>query len=257
MQIETIFTGLKACMEKHSRDLRNGELFLPNALTGRMFTTTFPMVMASLASRLHLEIVTEYQNQMPPSDVYQCGERQRVDYLLQDGRDLRIFVEVESLDRAQLATFFEHRGVADADNLNKLWYYYGTLVNHYTFGLPAPRYFVWLLILPDTPVTAYQVWDSTPAYRFFHPGLNQLVYESPYRFYDPLIKAVARLFLMKEHDFRPPGSGPWSRRPLTQFQETCELVFITCTTDRLVLSRGIDGFQPTLEQILPLDWPKV
>jgi hypothetical protein len=254
MRIETIFTSLKACLEQHGRELKCGDLFLPDALTGRVFTTTFQTVMASLASMLRLQMVPEYSNRMPPSGTYECGEYQRVDYVLHDGRDLRIFVEVESLDRAQLTTFFGHRDVADADNLNKLWYYYGTLVNHYTLGHPAPRYFVWLLILPDIPVKAYQIWDSMPAYRFFHPGLNRLVYASPYRFYDPLIKTAARLFLVQGHDFLPRGGGPWTTRPLTEFQETCELVFITCTTDRLILSRGINEFQPTLEQTLPLDW---
>jgi hypothetical protein len=81
----------------------------------------------------------------------------------------------------------------------------------------------------------------------FDRSLKELVYESPYRFYDHLIKSAARLFITKHHDFKPTVSGRWTKIKLTEFQDVCELVFITCSWDRLIMSRGKDHFDPKRE----------
>ena len=159
------------------------------------------------------------------------------------------------MDGAQLYHFSEHPSISPKDNYNKLWYYYGTLGKHFTSQEEIPRYFVWLLVLPDREVeNCFTVWDSTPAYGFFDRSLNQVVCRNPYRFYDRLIKGEAALFLMRMHEFRSPKSTKWVKKSLTEFQTACELAFITCTGDQLILSRGSDLFDPSKELRVPLNW---
>jgi len=254
IEIKDFFTRLKESMENHARELKQGDLFLPEYLSGHALTRdVFPKISDTLASALNLEIVPEYHNDMPPPSEYKCGKFQRVDYFLHRGSEPNFFLELESLDRSQLNTFMEHENISEADNDNKLWYYYGTLVNNYTFGQSIPKYFVWLLILPDRQVEPYQIWDVTPDYKFFHPSLKKLVYQSPYRFYDPLIKSAARLFITRDYNFKHPGTKKWTKKRLVQFQDVCELVFITCTMDRLFMSRGKDIFSPEEEVSIGLN----
>ncbi len=122
---------------------------------------------------------------------------------------------------------------------NKLWYYYGTLVNHYTYHRKTPRYYVWLLVLPNREVRRYQLWDVTPEYNLFHPSLGRLIYQNPYLFYDHLIKSAVRLFISKRHDFKHPHTNRWERRSLIEFQDVCELDFITCTANYVEGKRSI------------------
>lgn len=256
--IEEFFEKLKESMELHAAELKGGDLFLPAYLTGNTLTKgVFPKVASALARMLELEIAAEQRNEMPSPPEYKCGNYQVVDYVLYKQGNPIFFLELESLDRSQLCTFWDG-GVSDENNLNKLWYYYGTLVNHYTYGLKAPKYFVWLLILPDRRVEPYQVWDVTPEYGLFHPSLRKLVCESPYRFYDHLIKAAARLFIMEHHDFKLPNTTGWTKIPLVdgdvEFQDVCELIFITCSVDRLIMSRGKDRFDPDRELSVRLRW---
>jgi hypothetical protein len=248
IEINQFFTELKESIEKHSQDLKRGDLFLPRYLSRHTLTNKiFPRVASTLASNLKLDITPEYYNDMPPPDEYECGKFQRVDYLLRRGEEPMFFLELESLDRAQLYAFLDHEGIAEVDNDNKLWYYYGTLVNSFDFGKKVPKYFVFFLILPDRRVEPYQIWDVTPEYKFFHPSLKKLVYESPYKFYDHLIKSAARLFISKEHGFKGPSARKWTKKTLAQLQDVCELVFITCTGYQLVMSRGRDSFDPKKE----------
>lgn len=253
--IQEIFIKLKESMESHSQLLKGGELFLPEYLKGRKFTKSFSPVAHSLAKTLDLNYRKEFRNKMPDKKVYECGTYQRVDFVFQKNGELLFFLELESLDRSQLSTFWEYDGMDDDDNLNKLWYYYGTIVNKYTFNKQAPKYFVFLLVLPDQRVKKYQVWDKTNKYMFFHPDLLDIICENPYRFYDHLIKSAARLFIINAQEFQNPKTKKWVKKSLFQFQDTCELVFIACTGKHLILSRGKDLFNSDEEIKLELKWP--
>jgi len=68
------------------------------------------------------------------------------------------------------------------------------------------------------------------------------VYENPYLFYDQQIKALARAFLRDQVEFFDSKTRKWKKKTWKEYQEVCELVFITCTIDRLILSRGRDFF---------------
>ena len=254
--IEDFLQSLKTSMEHYSRELGKGALFEPEGLKGSKLTRkTFPKVPKRIAEEMGFRLEKEVTNQMPLPSIYKCGKRQIIDYVFREGRKTEIFLELESLDRSQLYLFWEHKQLSEKDNDNKLWYYYGTLANHHDLGKKEgiPRYFAWLLILPDHKVGSYPIWDVS-YYQLFHPSVRKLIYESPFKFYDPLIKTAARRFLQQKHDFSPFGTKRWITRRLTEFQDICELVFITCTGDRLVMSRGKDLFSPSKEVSLKIDW---
>lgn len=255
--IDEFLISLKTSLERHSRELKQGALFHPKGLEGKKLTgNIFPKIANNLAGGMGLRLEKEVSNPMPIPSVYECGKRQIVDYVFLKGQKAEIFLELESLDRAQLYLFWEHKGIPENDNGNKLWYYYGTLANHHDQGRKdgTPRYFVWLLILPEHKVGSYPIWDVGEPYSLFHHSVKKLIYENPFHFYDPLIKTAARKFLQKKHEFNLPGTKRWITRRLTDFQDVCELVFITCTGDRLVMSRGKDLFSPSKEISLPIDW---
>jgi hypothetical protein len=87
------------------------------------------------------------------------------------------------------------------ESTNKLWHYYVTLAKAYQGRSDAPRYFIWLLVLPDSPVANYQIWDLDRRLGFFNRKFRKpfahLIRQSPYRFYDPMIKLAARQFLTR------------------------------------------------------------
>jgi len=165
--------------------------------------------------------------------------------------------EVQTLDRAQLYLFWEHKKLKDKYNANKLWYYYGTLAKYYDLKQPIPRYFVWLLVLPDRSVKSYPTWDvHVRQYKYFHRSLRKLIFENPYRFYDHLIKTAARLFLTENKDINELEQSARKTHRGKGIHDVCELVFITCTGDRLILSRGKDLFEPKKERIVKLNWDR-
>jgi hypothetical protein len=257
IEVTAFFTTLKESMEQHADRLKKGRIFLPQYLKGRRFTKALHPIAATLARRLNLKVEEEVANSFLKK--YRIGDRQQVDFVFAVRRDEGVpllFLEVESLGGAQLYQFCEHRGINKEENCNKLWYYYETLANHFTAGQRVPRYFVWLLILPDCRIerSPYQWWDANPNYKFIHPSLKELVCQSPYRFYDHLIKTSARLFIEKYQDFLAPWTNGWVTKGLRECQEVCELVFITCTIDRLIMSRGKDFFDPNQEVSVPLNW---
>lgn len=249
--VNTFFAGMKKSMEAHSKELKKGKAFDPEFLSGKKLSSKlFKKVATTLGDMTDLKVDFEITNKMPEG--YGLGRYQRVDYVYsKNGRD-KIYLELETLDRAQLYLFWEHKKLRENDNANKLWYYYGTLAKHYDLHETIPRYFIWLLVLPDRKVTSYSTWDvHTPQYKYFHTSLRKLIFENPYRFYDHLIKTAARLFLDKEITFDQQNST--SQKGQT-FHDVCELVFITCTGDRLILSRGKDRFEPKKEKVVTLTW---
>ncbi|MFO8058669.1 MAG: hypothetical protein R6V10_15390 [bacterium] len=257
--IENFFTKLKESMESNSSLLDGGRLFLPEYLEGKRFTSSFSPIVHDLADSLQLRCEKEVVNRMPDKKIYDLGDHQRVDFVLGDGGEAIFFLELESLDRAQLCTFWDHEGMKHEDIDNKLWYYYGTIVNYFTLGKEVPRYFVWLLILPDQPVNdeQYKVWDID-YYKLFHPSIKKLICENPFRYYDHLIKTSACLFINKEQDDEhmlfDPRKKDWINKKLADFQSECELVYITCTIKQLILSRGRDNFEPEKETRLDMNW---
>ena len=259
--ITKIFRELKKTLEDHSDDLKRGQVLLPEYLAGRRFTSAFRQIPQALATKLQLQVSEEVQNPFLPE--YSIGNPQRVDFVFREteseGRPA-FFLEVESLDGAQLYHFLEQNEISEKDNYNKLWYYYGTLGNYYTKkeDLSVPPYFVWLLILPDRKIdlAPYRWWDDKPYYRFFHSSLKQLVCQNPYRFYDHLIKSAARVFIedAEHRRFLTPGTKQWVSKTVGDCQKACELVFITCTIDELILSRGANRFDPIREVCKKLAW---
>jgi len=175
-----------------------------------------------------------------------------VDYVYGDVNDQKYFFEVESLDRAQLYLFLPH---GDRNDDSKLWYYWGTVCKRLQKKVGMPRYFVWLLILPDQPVSTIPFWDASKYYRLFSPHLREIVQDSPFRFYDQLIKTSAKLFL-RRNDWLKVGNTDdgWERRRLLDYQHACELVIITCTGQQLLMSRGTDDFNPSKEKRITLKW---
>jgi hypothetical protein len=181
-----------------------------------------------------------------------------VDHAFFVGAQPLVFWEIETLDRAQLYVFHEAPRVPKRDSENKLWHYYATLAKTIAAPENGPRYFVWLLVLPDRPVGSYVIWDLPPHYGFFprliRRPIRALIQRNPFRFYDPLIKAAAREFLNRAEQFPVRGRTGWQKRAIKSLQEVCELVFITVTGDRLILSRGRDSFDPDRELVLRLRW---
>lgn len=254
--MDEFFTKLKESIETHSSDLKKGELFKPSALKNKVFSNIFQKVAQTLGKRLNLEMHQEVTNRMPkPAEDY--GSYQRVDYVyLKSRTQPHFFLELESLDRAQLYLFSDIKlKCGEYAETNKLWYYLGTIKNHLE-NKPIPRYFVWLLILPDKSVADYSTylwdikkWGKEEEY-ILHPSLKELIFENPYRFYDHLIKTSARLFLeaKRENELKVKGES------LANYQNVCELVFLTCTGDRLIISRGKDHFSPDKEESLTINW---
>lgn len=253
LDIEHITQILKDSFESHSKELKRGDIFLPEHLKGKEFTrTVFPPVIATLAASLGLKLESEYCNRFAAP----CGidRPQRVDFALMKSDGVpSIFLEVESLDRSQLYLFTDAQFQLK-NNDNKLWYYHGTLATYYMAKAPVPRYFVFLLTLPDRRVGRYQLWDIHKEYQLFHPDLQNVVFANPYQFYDRQIKARARAFANSQWYF-PNDTGYWAEQEWGSSQQICELVFITCTIDALVLSRGTDLFHPSKEKRFEIAWP--
>ncbi|MBF0564515.1 MAG: hypothetical protein HQK89_04675 [Nitrospirae bacterium] len=260
---------LKESIEDNSKVLMRGELFNPEYLRGHQFVNTFDKVAKTLKNKIDpdakptnliWQLEQEVNNFMPEG--YDIGRRQRIDYVFYRNQYDRVnqkptfYFELESLDRSQLYVFNDL-------GRNKLRYYYGSIIKHDVINkmdsvtkYNIPRYFVWLLILPDKAVANYPVWDMQKLWGtrskeavIFHSSLKKLLLESPFRFYDHLIKSSARLFIRKNHYFDENNN-----KSLIDFQNVCELVFITCTGNRLIMSRGKDEFEPDKEQTVEIKW---
>ncbi len=253
VDIDDFFSKLKESIEAHSADLKKGKLFGPKYLKDKIFSGKFQKVAQTLERKLSLEMRKEIKNLMPkPEDLY--GLYQRVDYVYFKNQKQYIFLELETLDRAQLYLFSDIKlKSGEYTEENKLWYYLGTIKKHINAKELIPRYFIWLLILPDKKVDDYSTnlwdikkWGDKKEY-ILHPSLKDLIFENPYRFYDHLIKTSARLFLTAKQD-------DLKGKSLTHFQNICELVFLTCTGDRLIMSRGKDHFTQKKEKSVAIEW---
>ena|SRR2546425_4924272 len=251
--IEEFAKKLTKSMEEYSPQLKNGIVFLPEFLKGGQLENIFAPVTDALAKKLGLERPKRRLANKFLEDIYGAGKRQIVDFVFtENGRPI-IFFELESLDRSQLYLFSDGGASAkDNDIDNKLWCYYNTLGKHYTKREKIPKYFVFFLVLPDRSVTKYQLWDLDKHYQLYDPSLKTSIFSNPYRFFDRMIKTLARAFLRAEIDFFI--NGKWSEVSWDKSQQICELIFITCTFDRLVMSRGRDFFDPQKEQCFEIDW---
>jgi hypothetical protein len=208
-------------------------------------------VAEQLASKLGWRLLRERRISFPAK--YEIWKSMRVDYAFTEELSERpaVYLELETLDRAQLYNFLP-RHDPDIDD-SKLWHYYGILAKHLQNVERAPRALVFLLVLPDEPVDRYQLWDTARDVGLFSSALAPLIYQSPFRFFDPLIKTAARLFLQRHEEF-PVGSGMWERRKIADLQGTCELVFVTVTRTAMVVARGRDGFRADAERRYTLGW---
>ena len=257
--IPDFVTALRESVES-AKFLRKGNAFLPADLKRWKLSKSFGKVMVALAKRLRLPLEEQVANTCP--SVYKCGSRQIVDYVLGPRERPVIYCELETLNRAQLYLFWDPPGMPKSESENKLWHYYVTLAKAYQRRAESPRYFVWLLVLPDHPVERYQIWDFEPDFGFFQPKFRKqfmhLIRQSPYRFYDPMIKLAAREFLTKNKEvwFRRADDKAWEPKWIAPgtLQHRCELVFITLTGRELVLSRGRDLFDAAKEQRVSVRW---
>lgn len=250
--VDDFVAKLKVSMENHSADLKQGEVFLPKYLRGRQLENTFAPVIESLARDSGFSLGRAWPNKF--LELYEVGTRQIVDFCLIKNERPLIFFELESLDRSQIYLFHDG-GVSlnDNDIGNKLWHYYGTLGNHYTNGTPVPKWFMFFLTLPDQKVASYKLWDLDDRYYLLYDeSLKNVIYSNPFNFFDRQIKALARAFLKRENEFLI--EGEWSTRLWKESQGVCELIFITCTVDRLILSRGRDLFAPDKEKCFKINW---
>ncbi len=248
--VKKFLSALKKSLESNSRRLQKGQAFLPSHLKhGRFTKNIFPDIARDLSKRLNLTYQREVRNKFSPDlDMwlpYQC-----VDHVFGDPERPKYFFEVESLDRSQLYLFLPHGGRTDE---SKLWYYWATVCKSILGDRAMPRYFIWLLVLPDQPVGSYSNWDCEKPHKLFDRKLKPLIRENPFAFYDPLIKASARRFIQKK-EWMINETRDWTKGCLADFQDQCELILITCTGRQLVMSRGRDFFDTAKEQRVPLFW---
>jgi len=257
--IPDFVTALRKSLES-AKFLSKGNAFRPAHLKQWKLSKGFVKVMATLAKRLRVPLHERVSNEFP--SVYGCGRRQIVDYVLGPREHPIIYCELETLDRAQLYLFWDPPGRPKSESENKLWHYYVTLAKAYQRRIESPRYFVWLLVLPDRPVERFQIWDFGRDLGFFLPKFRKpfmhLIRQSPYRFYDPMIKLAAREFLTKNKEvwFRRADDKGWEPKWIAPgtLQHRCELVFITLTGPEMVLSRGRDLFDAAKEERVSVHW---
>ena len=253
VKIEELVKKLAQCMEDHSLGLKKGRVFLPEFLKGGQLENTFAPVTGALAKKLGLEQPRRHITNKFLEDIYDSGKRQIVDFVFMENGKPLIFFELESLDRSQLYLFSDGgASTEDNDIANKLWHYYNTLGKHYTEQEKVPRYFVFFLVLPDQRVKRYPLWDLAKDYQLYDPSLKASIYTNPYRFFDRQIKTLARAFLKMANEFQI--EGEWISKSWKESQKVCELIFVTCTIDRLILSRGKDLFDPDKEKPYKINW---
>src|SRR5215831_3279799 len=229
--VATFVRYLKASIEG-APCLQSGEAFLPAGLKGSRFSKQlFLPVVSHLASQLGWSVQPERHISFPVE--YEVWQSMRVDYSFYDtDRDHPIiYLELETLDRAQLYNFLPRKN-QDIDE-SKFWHWYGIVANHLAKRRLAPRALIFLLVLPDEPVKSYHVWDIDYA-KLFHADIRRLIYQSPFRVYDPLIKAAAQLFLKHPREF-PNDAGGWKTHKPKELQHVCELVFVTATRAYIVV----------------------
>jgi hypothetical protein len=246
-----LFLALRESFENNSKLLQNGKVFHPSYLKEKKFTKSiFPKIAHDLQKRLKLHIDREVSNKFPND--FKVYKRQIVDYVFGDPQHPKFFLELESIDRAQLYLF-----LADEDQLDnsKLWHYWATVCKRNNGDRAMPRYFIFLLVLPEKRVRNFPFWDAH-AYKLLSPRLRNLIQDNPFSFYDRMIKTSARLFLEKRQDLIN-RQGKWVKDSLKNYQNRCELVFITATERQLILSRGKDYFDPSKEKYRPIRWKQV
>ena len=245
--MQDFFTALRQSLEANSRRLKAGKAFLPEYLKQRkLVNECFPPVARMVAKKLNLPLKEQVSNSFP--EEWKIWKRQIVDHVLGNPKHPHYHFELESLDRAQLYLFLPG-GRRDA---SKLWHYWGTVCKRLSGNKAMPRYFVFLLILPDEPVGSMPLWDIAYS-KLFDPKVRPIIQNNPFSFYDRMIKTSARLFLNKK-DWLINKDGEWFKARLIDYQHLCELVIITATGRQLVMSRGRDGFDPAKEQTVLLRW---
>ncbi len=247
--MNSFFSALIKSMESHASSLRCGAVFHPRYLNKRKFTKDiFPKVARTLANRLELPINAEIANHFP-KDLEVGWNRQIVDYVIGDLKRPRYFLELESIDRAQLYLFLPDE---DKKDNSKLWYYWATVCKRNSGDISMPRYVVFLLILPDEEIKNFPFWDATE-YKLFSRRLRKIIQANPFAFYDGMIKTSARLFL-KRRQWIKVDQKNWIMGSLQDYQNKCELVLITATNNQLIMSRGSDLFESSKEKRMNIKW---
>jgi hypothetical protein len=125
--VSSFVRGLVRAVER-APSLKRGDAFLPKHLKKwALSKTLFPPVMEALGTKLGWTLQPERTVTFPKD--YEVGKYMRVDYVLHEGNveKPKLYVELETLDRAQLYNFLPHRKPARDES--KFWYYYGILAN--------------------------------------------------------------------------------------------------------------------------------
>ena len=133
--------------------LQRGDAFLPASLKKwALSSTLFPPVIKDVRKRLGWKLQEQRTVRFPQD--YDVGTYMRVDYSFHDGnvQSPKLYVELETLDRAQLYNFLLHRDPNRDES--KFWYYYGIVAKDIENKEHAPRALMFLLVLPDEPASA-------------------------------------------------------------------------------------------------------
>ena len=99
-----LFAALRESFEINSKLLQNGKVFHPSYLKKKKFTKDiFPKIANHLEKKLGLPLNREVFNYFDKE--FDVGPRQRVDYVFGNPNHPKFFLELESIDRAQLYLF--------------------------------------------------------------------------------------------------------------------------------------------------------
>jgi hypothetical protein len=141
--VERLFRELRRAVERVS-GLKHGQAFLPKSLRGkRLSGSGLRPAVRNVARALGMEVREQVSNPFPKA--YEIGwQRQIVDYVLESEGVDHIYLELETLDRAQLSTFMDPPAMRGRHSLNKLWYYYVTLAERRLGNRRGPSIFAFL-----------------------------------------------------------------------------------------------------------------
>ena len=243
-----VFLDLLAeVLNENDKELKRGEIFLPEYLRGSKGIKVISPNIKKVGNMLDYDVESEITNPFIRDKKEYGG--QRIDFVFKKMDSFVAFVELESLDRSQLYVFKPNPSQNYKNDASKLWYYFATLESGVLCGDELPKFFIFILILPNRKVKPYHIWDVQKDCNLLSKSERNNIFNNPFLFYDNKIKNIARDFLT---DNIPEVSKSWKpllikQKPLIAYQDKCELVFYTITIDEIILSRGKDAFAPNME----------
>jgi len=245
--LNKFLTSLSKVLNENDNKLKGGRVFLPEYLKGKKGIKVISQSIEEVGNRFEFDVLQEFTNPFIKNRK-EYGS-QRMDFAFQEDSDFIAFVELESLDRSQLYVFKPNPDQNYKNDSSKLWYYFATLETGILQKEKLPKFFIFILILPNREVSPYQIWDVQSDCNLLDKSERVNIFQNPFSFYDHRIKDTARDFLT---DNMAEVTKSWKpllikQRPLIEYQDKCELVFFTITIDEIILSRGKDAFASNKE----------